>query len=183
MNEKIKEIIDKHKTKFDEEVRTFKARTLIKLICEEELLEILRNIIDDYESETESSSDDESDKPPDLKELTQDNVDFDYSSATTQRFRMLIEDLMNTIIHEVQYNLNTDELSIVFKTYNTEKYASLENRIKHILYENNMDPDVLHTINVIVRPPIPIKYKVIISSVEYYIENDAYYIVMKFNKY
>lgn len=186
MNEKLKEIIGKHKPKIDEEVKIFKARTLIKYINEEELLEIFKSIIDEYESETDNSSDDESDNTPDdPTELKPDDVDFDYSSATTQRFRMLIEDLMSTIIHEIHYNSITDELSIVFKTYNTEKYASLENRIKHIMYENNNDPDILHHINVVLRTPIPIKYKVRISRVEYHIKNDgyAYYIDMKFNKY
>ena len=151
MNEKIKEIIDKHKADFDEEVRNFKARTLVKLISQEELFEIIKHIIDDYESETESSSDNESDNTPDPTELNPDDIDFDYSSATTQRFRMLIEDLMNTIIHEINYNAITDELSMVFKTYNIAKYDSLENRIKHILYENNSEPDILHHINVLLR--------------------------------
>lgn len=162
------------------------AYNIIKHHCDEtgKKLKTLLYIMGDNESETDNSSDNESDNTPDdPTELKPDDVDFDYSSATTQRFRVLIEDLMSAIIHEIHYNSITDELSIVFKTYNTEKYTSLENRIKHIMYENNNDPDILHHINVVLRTPIPIKYKVRISRVEYYIENDAYYIVMKFNKY
>lgn len=182
MNEKLKEIIGKHKPKIDEEVKIFKARTLIKYINEEELLEIISLIIDDYESETEASSDDESDNTPDdPTELKPDDVDFEYNSATTQRMHVLMEDLMGTLIQSINYNAITDELSIVFKTYNSEKYASLSHRIKLIMYENNNDQDIQHHIKVLIKA-IPIKYKVKISEVRYYIENDAHCIYMKFAK-
>lgn len=182
MNEKLKEIIGKHKPKIDEEVKIFKARTLIKYINEEELLEIFKLIIDDYESETEASPDDESDNTTDdPTSLKPDDIEFDGISATTQRMHMLIEDLMSTIIQLINYNAITDELSIVFKTYNCEKYASLCNRIKHIMYENNNDPNIQHCIKVLIKV-VPIKYKVRISEVKYYIEADAHCIYMRFDK-
>lgn len=185
MNEKLKEIIGKHKPKIDEEVKIFKARTLIKYINEEELLEIFKLIIDDYESETEDSSDNESGNiPNDPMELKPDDVDFEYNSATTQRMHMLMEDLMGTLIQSINYNAITNELSIVFKTYNSAKYASLNHRIKHIMYEDNTEyaPDIQHRINISIKAPTPIKYKARISEVKYYIEADAHCIYMRFDK-
>lgn len=184
MNEKLKEIIGKHKPDFDEEVKNFKARTLIKLIDQEELLEIFKLIIDEYESE--NSSDNESDNTMDpIIELKPDDVDFDYDSATTQRMTILTSDLAGTLIGPIKYNTITYELSIVFKTYNSTKYDSLINRIKHIMSEDNTEyaPDVQHRINIVIKSSCSLKYKVRISEAKCYTtDDDAHCIDMKFNK-